>query len=388
MLSNVNEKAIDSCPRPTLNEAPSLFTAPLTIALTWKQKVAQHWPLICRENLPLLLVVCLYVSANVLTTMWLGLADSSTSLIELSGNLLNVFGVVFLSCCLVFQLGLRVFRYSGREACMRQAWREVCRQYCTIDRIVGYVVVWFLLAPFLSAAVSFRQMIPKLHPFAWDEWMRETSRFIHFGHSPWALLHPLLGHPIITWGIDRCYIGWLFLLLAFPLGLALSVRRRLRLQYILSFLLVWILLGTIGATIFSSAGPCFYAFVEHGENPYKPLFAYLDSVHRQYFLWSRYEQTGMWRAYVHSAPFGGITAMPSLHVAGATLFALAAWEINRRLGVLFIGYAVVIQLGAVHLGWHYALDGYTSVVLTWMIWRLVGWWITVTDRPTLRKEES
>ena len=213
--------------------------------------------------------------------------------------------------------------------------------------------------------------------------MRETSRFLHFGHSPWKLLQPFLGHPIITWGLDRCYIAWFFLLLVFPLGLALSVRRRLRLQYVLSFLLVWILLGTIGATLFSSAGPCSYAFVEHRENPYTPLFAYLDSVHQQYFLWSRYEQIRMWQAYVHSAPFGGITAMPSLHVTGATLFALAAREINRLLGVLFIGYAVLIQFGAVHLGWHYALDGYTSVALTWMIWRLVGWGIMVTDWLTL-----
>ena len=167
-MSDVNEKAIDSRLRPTLNEAPTLFTTLLLIALVGKQKIAQHWPLLCRENLPLLLVVCLYVNANVLTTMWLGLADGSTSLIELSGNLVNVFGVVFLSCFLVFQCGLRVFRYRGQEAYIRQAWREVCQQYCTIDRIVGYVVVWFLLTPFLSAAVSFREMIPKLHPFAWD----------------------------------------------------------------------------------------------------------------------------------------------------------------------------------------------------------------------------
>ena len=379
MLSNVNEKTVHTRLRPSLDEAPPSVVAPFVMAPAGKQPITQHWPLIYRENLPLLVVVCVYVNANLLTRMLLGLPNGSTSLVQLSGNLINVLGVGFLSCFIVFQFGLRVFRYRGLADSIRQAWREVCRLYCTFDRIVGYVVVWFLLTPFLSAAVSFREMIPKLHPFAWDKWMIETGLILHCGYHLWTLLQPLLGHPIITWGIDRCYFAWLFFLLVFPFGLALSVHRRLRFQYILSFLLVWILLGTIGATFFSSAGPCFYAFLEHGENPYASLFTYLDSVHQQYFLWSRYEQLGMWQAYLHSVPFGGITAMPSLHVAGATLFALAAREINRWLGILFTGYAVVIQFGSVHLGWHYSLDGYISVTLTLMIWRLVGWGITVTD---------
>lgn len=66
--------------------------------------------------------------------------------------------------------------------------------------------------------------------------------------------------------------------------------------------------------------------------------------------------------------FGGISAMPSLHVATAVLFALTAWRIHWVLGVLFWFYALVIQMGSVHLGWHYAVDGYVGATVALVIW--------------------
>jgi hypothetical protein len=316
--------------------------------------------------------------AKVLTTRLFKLSENTSSLSQLIEKLDHSLGIACLGCFFVFQFGVRVFRYRDQAAYFRQAGKDVCRQYGTVDCLTGYLVVWFLLTPFWETVISFREMIPQIHAFTWDVWLKETTRLLHFGYSPWILLQSLLGYPLITVGIDMLYMLWLPLPTFFLLSFALSVRRRLRFHYILSFLLVWIILGTIGATIFSSVGPCFFAFVEPGENPYAPLLAYLDAVHQQYFLWSRYEQVRLWQAYVQAVPSSGITSMPSLHVAGATLFALGTGALNRRLGWLFLGYAVVIQLGSIHLAWHYALDGYISMIVTWIIWRLVGWGIAVT----------
>jgi hypothetical protein len=63
----------------------------------------------------------------------------------------------------------------------------------------------------------------------------------------------------------------------------------------------------------------------------------------------------------------------------AVLFALAAWKINNKLGVFFTAYALLIQIGSVLLGWHYAIDGYSAALLTLSIWYLSGSlyrWIT------------
>jgi hypothetical protein len=37
-----------------------------------------------------------------------------------------------------------------------------------------------------------------------------------------------------------------------------------------------------------------------------------------------------------------------------------------------IAYAFVILLGSVHLGWHYAADGYVAAGVTWLIWAAMG----------------
>jgi hypothetical protein len=75
-------------------------------------------------------------------------------------------------------------------------------------------------------------------------------------------------------------------------------------------------------------------------------------------------------------PFVGISAMPSVHVAVAVLFAVLGWRTAAWLGWLFTGYACVVLIGSVHLGWHYAVDGYVSAVVAPLIWALTGWsWV-------------
>ena len=64
--------------------------------------------------------------------------------------------------------------------------------------------------------------------------------------------------------------------------------------------------------------------------------------------------------------------MPSLHVAVPVLFTIVAWGIDRRLGALFGVYTALILVGSVHLGWHYAVDGYVTLALVPAVWWLAG----------------
>jgi PAP2 superfamily len=71
-------------------------------------------------------------------------------------------------------------------------------------------------------------------------------------------------------------------------------------------------------------------------------------------------------------PVNGISAMPSVHVAVAVLFALAGGRAGRWPGRLFTAYAGIVLLGSVHLGWHYAVDGYVSAAIVAGLWLLSG----------------
>jgi membrane-associated phospholipid phosphatase len=65
--------------------------------------------------------------------------------------------------------------------------------------------------------------------------------------------------------------------------------------------------------------------------------------------------------------------MPSLHVAIAFSYVLLGAAIDRRLALAGGVFTALILIGSVHLGWHYAIDGYFSILMTWLIWRAVGW---------------
>jgi membrane-associated phospholipid phosphatase len=87
-------------------------------------------------------------------------------------------------------------------------------------------------------------------------------------------------------------------------------------------------------------------------------------------------------------PFGGISAMPSMHVGGIVLVAIVAWRRWRPLGAACWGYAGVIQIGSVVLGWHYAIDGYAGALLAWGCWRIAGRWRDARTGVDSRGERS
>ena len=153
--------------------------------------------------------------------------------------------------------------------------------------------------------------------------------------------------------------------------MAWTKRRRLRLCYFISTLLIWILLGSGLGMALSSAGPCYYSFVvDTNENPFIPLMTNLEEIHRDAFLYAVHNQHMIWDARLksHWLPFGGISAMPSIHLAMGTLFAMVAFDYRKWLGMMFVGYLVILQIGSVILGWHYAIDGYVGIVLAYLIW--------------------
>lgn len=259
-------------------------------------------------------------------------------------------------------------------------WAKSYRERLSPRLFIGFLTVFALLPLVKSAVASCKQAIPLIHPFSWDVALMRLDYVLHFGHHPWQLLAPLLSMPWIIRTLDYAYMAWFYLLFVSCLWMAWTPRRRLRLCYLVSTLFVWILIGSCLAIAFSSAGPCFYSkVVSTGNNPYAPLMQTLSNLSESSIknggshLYATFNQDGLWEGAITGewGPFGGISAMPSVHLSMATLFVWLAFEVRKWLGWVFVGYLALIQIGSVILGWHYAVDGYLGILLASMIWLCV-----------------
>jgi hypothetical protein len=245
----------------------------------------------------------------------------------------------------------------------------------TLKRAIYALIPVLLIPVFASTFTSFKNAIPNIIPFTYDIGLMELDRLLHFGVDPWRLLQPILGYPLLTSVLSYFYNFWfplMYLVLywqIFSLG-----NPRLRMQYLVSFAVIWILAGNLLALALSSAGPCFYDQVTGTVGPYGELMTYLHDANQQFRNWSIEAQSYLWEVYLagNVELGGGISAMPSLHVAVAVLQALLGWQVSRKLGLLLSAYAAVILLSSVHLGWHYAVDGYFSIALAAAVWFGVG----------------
>jgi hypothetical protein len=264
---------------------------------------------------------------------------------------------------------LRIGLAGPPGAAWSQAFQHAKAEGWFGERLIGYLLLVLLLPVFFWSFAAWKSFIPVFFPFHWDPAFAVLDRRLH-GDDPYRLLG-FLDHPPITLLLDRAYFSWNYLLVVLVLWQGWLGTRASRGRFWLAFVLTWILLGTVLATVGSSAGPCFYQRVTGDPGPYRPLMDYLASVDglgifvAQNYLWSAHE--------AQRVVFGGgISAFPSLHIAIPVLAACAAWHRHRLAAWAFIAFAVLIWIGSIQLAWHYAVDGEASAILVPGIWWLSG----------------
>ena len=241
-------------------------------------------------------------------------------------------------------------------------------------RFINGLPVLTAMVMFNKAMLDLKPSIPALVPFAWDEAFMKLDRVLHLGRDPWLLLDGVLGLPFLTLAINFVYCFWFLAMFTFWFWFAFQDRyTELRTRFFLTWMITWWLGGGLMALYFSSAGPAYYGAIGLAPDPFAPLMAYLRQVNDIYPIWALDTQDMLWQAYaVKDIPFLGISAFPSMHNATAAIIAIAALRLNRRLGVALIIYGAVILVGSVHLGWHYAVDGYVGILLAMLAWWLMG----------------
>jgi hypothetical protein len=259
-------------------------------------------------------------------------------------------------------------------------FKEIARGYSRhllrTDRLIFSIPVIIIIPIVYSVYSSFKRLIPEIHYFQFDAVFCSIDRSLFVGVAPWQLLQPIIGYPWVTVAVDWLYHDvWLYMLLLMVLWHAQGKHSlKIRVRFFVSYILVWAIIGNLLAVLMSSAGPCYFDRITGLVSPYKPLFDYLQKINNYNTLSSLVLQEKLWSGFAHNYfdYGGGISAMPSLHVATSTLFALSARNISPLLSKLLFIYASIVLIGSVHLGWHYAVDGLFSVPCTILIWCGVG----------------
>jgi len=325
-----------------------------------------------RAHTLFIVLVLLYIEVCIIVAEIFGVTDKIS--LSLYSNTRCVMTFWFL---LVFIIGhaAYVMLFVRPERLIRYILNDLRTNYLNTKHLCNALLILLLLPIFMSAFTSFKLMIPVIHPFSWDCTFARLDAVIHGGHQPWQLLQPILGRPLLTSMINIFYNLWFFVMFGVLFWQAFSMHNsQLRMQFFLTFVLSWVLMGTIAAIVFSSAGPCYYGRIAEGEDVFLPLMEYLHTAKESFPVWALDAQERLWDAYStnETGHVKGISAMPSMHVSIAFLLTLVGWRIHRISGIAFSVFAVLIMIGCIHLGWHYAIDGYVAIVCTWLIWWSVG----------------
>ena len=247
-----------------------------------------------------------------------------------------------------------------------EGWRRTWARVWTPDMAERLLVPAFLMvvvALTVDGFIAFKQSLPRFVEYRWDVALANLDAVLH-GRDPWRYTHAL---PLTAF-LDVTYVSWFPIKLLFLVAASLIGPLHLRARVFWANSLLWMLGGVVAAYALASAGPVYYGAFTGDVDRFAPL---LDSLRGSH---ARYLQERLWGA-LHGEiewVFAGITAWPSMHVGLSVLMATWGWHVHRTVGIAMSLYALVIFVGSVHLGWHYAVDGYGAALIVAGCWWLAG----------------
>jgi hypothetical protein len=293
--------------------------------------------------------------------------------------------VLLLLLAIIFiGIGLETFRLARAKykgPLLPALWSKLRDDYFSPQRVANasHTVICFSI--FMTGFNAIKALIPYANPFSWDQAFVTLDKQLHFGVHPYIWLKPLFDTPLATYVLNLNYVVWFFVMFYLLLSQGFATQdTKVRRQFLLAFQLSWFLGTCLLGTIFSSVGPGLYARMFPGEiDPYAPLMASLRVANSSYNIYALNVMDELWKSYETGVGMiSGISAMPSMHVGTAVLFAILGFASGRpKLGWILTVFASLIFIGSIHLGWHYAVDGYAGIAVAftgwWLAGKLVNW---------------
>lgn len=221
-----------------------------------------------------------------------------------------------------------------------------------------------------------KSLIPYVQPYSWDLAISVLDFKIHGGQYPYELFSYWFKSVNFFAFFNFVYTMWFGVMFGVNAWvLFCEPEKRMRQHFMWAVSIAWVILGIGAASCFSSVGPIYFGhYYPEIANPYMGLMDILRHIHEQHEL-NVMKVAGMLLALMEDNEVlgvNGISAMPSMHVAVTVLITLYAFSRSRIAGIISATYTICIMIGSVVLAWHYALDGYVSIVAVLFIWFGVG----------------
>ena len=225
----------------------------------------------------------------------------------------------------------------------------------------------FIFPLFFASFTATKTAIPFLVGYSWDPFWAQADRII-FGDDAWRITQHWLGNRAalpLEWSYALAWgIGLIFVMALVPL----NASARFTSKFYTALMASWLIGGVGLAYALSAAGPVFANLVtNHRGEQFADLHAFLSSNVRSYSP-IRLTQDYL-AAELHShiaVKGGGISAMPSMHLATVTIYILGA----RRTPWLIpsILFWILIFVGSAYFGYHYWIDGLVAALVAGIAW--------------------
>jgi PAP2 superfamily len=278
---------------------------------------------------------------------------------------------------MIFEVSLemvRLYKIDFRGALLPALWNKIIEKTFAPERVSNILHATIFISIYMMGFTVIKDLIPTARPFSWDPYLLALDQQLHFGRQPYEWLAFFLNHRSITYAINFNYNLWFFVMFGFVFWHSFAHKdNRLRQQFFVAFMLTWFIGTCVFGTIFSSVGPGFHGRLYPDQvDPFKPLLEWLAYSNQFYQIYSVSTMNALWESYVNGKGLiSGISAMPSMHVGSSVILVLCARATGKSwLFCAICFFCAAIFIGSIHLGWHYAVDGYVGAAIA-----VFGWWL-------------
>lgn len=236
-----------------------------------------------------------------------------------------------------------------------------------VERAPLLVLPALIFPLFLASFTATKTAIPFLVGYTWDPFWAQADRLI-FGDDAWRIAHHWLGGGATTVFQWFYVVGWgAALIFVFPF-VALNASAKFNAKFYTAMMTTWFIGGFVLAYLLSAAGPVFAHLVNsNGANHFTDLQRFLNS------SLASGSPIRLTQAYLASAleshvavKGGGISAMPSMHVAVVSIYVISArrtlWFVPALL------FWIVIFICSAYFGYHYWIDGVVAAAVAGCCW--------------------